>query len=56
MTSIGISELLIIGAVCALFAIPVAAGIVVLIVVLGKRARKARSASAPQFGGQNETV
>jgi cytochrome c-type biogenesis protein CcmH/NrfF len=55
MGSIGISELLVIGAVCALFAVPVAA-VVILVVVLTQRGKKARSNGVPQLGGQNETV
>lgn len=53
MGSIGISELLVIGAVCA---VPVVAAVVILVVVLTRRGRKARSDSVPQFGGQNEAV
>ena len=53
MTSIGTSELLVIGAVCA---VPVVAAVVILVVILTQRRRKARSDSVPQFGGQNETV
>jgi hypothetical protein len=53
MESIGISELLVIGAMCI---VPVVAAVVTLVVVLTQRRRKVRSDGVPQLGGQNETV
>lgn len=51
--SIGVRELLVVGAVCA---VPIVAAVAILVVVLVQRGRKVRSDDMPQLGGQNETV
>lgn len=56
MKSIGITELLVVGAVFAICATPVAAGIVVLVVTLTRRGKRGRPVAEPQFGGQDEAI